>query len=137
MINAAISASAAGLSPLRNAAYERRDKDSQAATIHPQAAGSVSISDEARHLERSDSVFRMATGSGNRNIDLSTFFDIKTGRANLLDTSNLLLPSIENVESLSAYIAKVFPGFLSEHDIPEAPEHITFDNTGALVGLQP
>lgn len=133
MINTTMSASATGISPLQHTSYQQRDKDSQAATINPLVARSVSISEEARHLERSDSVFRMATGSGNRNIDLSTFFDIKTDRANLLDTSNLLLPSIENVESLSAYIAQVFPGFLSKHDIPESPEHITFDNTGALV----
>lgn len=99
------------------------------------ASQTVKISDEARKLAQSDAVYTMDTGAGKRPVDLASFFQPPTssGASRLASTDSLLIPSSQNVQALSDHISSVFPQFLSDNNIPEAPEKISYDSFGEIV----
>lgn len=93
---------------------------------------SVNLSEEAKAISASDSAFSIDTASGTKNVDLDTYFlpqDSNDG----LSLDNLLLPSSKNVEALRDHVSSIFPGFLSDNGIPEAPSKISYDNFGGIV----
>lgn len=95
---------------------------------------SVSISFAAQKMNESTSVYTLNTASGNRDVDLGTFFaPTNVGNADLLSMDNLLLPSQQNVAALQDHVSKVFPEFLAKNGIPEAPESIRYDHEGKMV----
>lgn len=95
--------------------------------------GNVSLSAEAQAASNSNAVYRMNTGSGDREIDLATYFEPKQQQGDLFSIDDLLLPSSENVQALQDHLAKIFPDFLSRHNIPEAPSSISYDTVGKIV----
>jgi len=110
-------------------------KHTDVAVISPTPAKNdrdVTLSDEAKILSASDTVISMDTADGNKNIDLDTFFLPKAGNEGL-SLDNLLLPSSKNVEALRDHISSVFPEFLADNDIPEAPAQIRYNNAGEIV----
>lgn len=104
-----------------------------AASNGRKAEDTVTISQQGRDYGDSESVFQVITAAGNRNINLSDYFGSRQVGQSLLDTSNLLLPNLQNVESLNQYISQSFPEFLRDHNIPEAPESMNFNSRGELV----
>ena len=50
----------------------------------------------------------------------------------MLELPPLLMPSQQNVDTLTAHISKVFPEFLADNNIPLAPKEISYDNQGQL-----
>ena len=96
--------------------------------------GSGHISEKARQLNESESVYRMATGGGEKDIDLDTYFSPDAPRSNdLFDIDSLLLPSSQNVAAIQEHINKKMPSFLAKNNIPEAPEFIRYDGHGKMV----
>ncbi|VUD62431.1 hypothetical protein TDB9533_03039 [Thalassocella blandensis] len=104
----------------------------EAAMTGADAETSVAISDSAKRMSHSDSVYIMNTSKGDRAIDFNTYFEVPLAPVDL-DSIPLLLPTGENVKNLQAHISKVFPNFLQQHNIPEAPATIKFNNEGQLV----
>lgn len=97
-------------------------------------SGNVAVSEAAKRLSQSESIYTVSTGQGDRDVDLDTFFQRQpVAEADLFDTSKLLLPNAQNIQALQDHLSKIFPDFLARHDIPEAPESIRYDQTGQLV----
>jgi len=116
--------------------------NNQAVNPHPQGAkvypsissSSVTLSDETKAMQTSTAVYRMDTGSGTKEIDLDSYFTQSPSVNDLASgASNLLLPSANNVLALQKHISSVFPNFLTQNNIPEAPQTIQFDDQGKLV----
>lgn len=91
------------------------------------------ISEEGQALSQSDYVYHMDTGSGSRHLDLATFFEPKQGFKSLDDLSQLLIPSMANINAIEDHVSRVFPDFLKEHGIAEAPESIRYGNDGSMI----
>lgn len=92
------------------------------------------LSEQAKQMNESESVYRMGTGSGDRDIDLEVYFSPKASQqTDLFDTSNLLLPSSQNVAAIQSHINEKMPSFLARNDIPEAPEFVRYDGHGNMV----
>jgi hypothetical protein len=94
----------------------------------------LSISDQAKRLSESESVYTLNTGAGDKQYDLDSYFDPQAqASSSLLSLDGLLLPSSQNVSALQDHISKVFPDFLSRNNIPEAPSSIQYDGEGKIV----
>ena len=109
------------------------NQPTQAAVQNPNSTSQ--ISEQARNLAQSDSAYLMDTGAGKRHLDLKAYFDVQgvSTPHTLNDVGDLLTPSAHNIQVLEKHISSVFPRFLSDNKIPEAPEKISFDNSGQLV----
>lgn len=74
------------------------------------------------------------TDAGSKNLNINAYF---TPNSNVDFSSYsslppLLLPSPNNINSLSKHISAAMPQFLSENKIPSAPSSITYDNEGKM-----
>lgn len=109
--------------------------DVDAAATAKSAAQSPEISEQGKILAQSDTVYQMDMGSGKRHVDLDTYFSTQgVGETHSLhDIEDLLIPSSANVKALQQHISSVFPEFLSNNGIPEAPDSINYDNLGHIV----
>ncbi len=94
----------------------------------------VTLSNQSKSMQNSESVYWMSMGSGSKNVDLDSYFERQPEPLNIKDgLSNLLLPSMDNLAALQQHISSKFPGFLSRNGIAEAPDTIKFDDQGNLV----
>jgi len=94
----------------------------------------VSLSEQAKRLDESESVYTLSTGKGDKDVDLDTYFEPKPAtEASILDLDGLLLPNEQNVKALQDHLSKAFPDLLSKYNIPEAPESIQYDAEGQMV----
>ena len=79
----------------------------------------------------------MDTDQGRQAMDLEAYFSETApakGSGTLSDAlPPLMPPTRENVRALADHVSSGLPGFLEEHDIPEAPSSITYDPHGMMV----
>ncbi|MBY4679025.1 hypothetical protein [Marinobacterium arenosum] len=94
---------------------------------------SVALSEQGKEMSQSDQVYKMDTGAGEKYLDLGSFFASPGRQVDSLSLDGLLLPTENNVRALQEHISSVFPGFLAENGIPEAPDKITYDSSGNMV----
>jgi len=100
----------------------------------PASGNTVFLTEEAKQLSESESVYTLSTAKGDKEYDLDTYFQAKPAHeGDIFDIGGLLLPNEQNVSALQNHLSKVFPDFLSRHNIPEAPESITYDGKGQIV----
>ncbi|MCP4595308.1 hypothetical protein [Neptuniibacter sp.] len=125
------------LSGVTGAEQKAQQEALQAATIGRSESVNgkdISVSEEAKRLNESNSVYTLSTAGGDREYDLDSYFEPKPAHeASLLDLDSVLLPNTQNVSVLQDHLSKIFPEFLSRHDIPEAPETIRYDYAGQVV----
>lgn len=103
-----------------------------AGQVSATSVSSVNLSATAKAMSTSDAIYPMDTNKGSRYIDLNSYFDTPTEPVDLMSTS-LLMPNAANVAALQEHISSVFPGFLAQNGIPEAPETMRFNSEGELV----
>lgn len=78
-------------------------------------------------------LFLVNTNKGNINVDLDEYFSDKPSvKPRLLNDVSLLLPSAENIAAMSEHASARFKEMLAEHNIPSAPDVITYDNEGKM-----
>lgn len=96
-----------------------------------ESGNQVSLSEDAKRLSESESVYTLKTAGGDRDVDLDSYFEPKTNATgDLFDLDSLLLPSSENLLALQDHLSGILPGFLQRHDIPEMPSEIRYDGAG-------
>lgn len=94
----------------------------------------VFLTEEAKQLSESESIYTLSTAKGDKEYDLDSYFQAKPAHeGDVFDIEGLLLPNQQNVSALQDHLSKVFPDFLSRHNIPEAPESINYDSKGQIV----
>lgn len=74
----------------------------------------------------------LQTNLGEMMLDIETYFSPRQSTEPTFQLPPLLLPSQQNVDSLSHHISMVFPDFLADHNIPNAPDKITYDTEGKM-----
>lgn len=127
-----------GILSKTTAAVEASEVHTAANTLPSSQAGAESadrstrISALGQTVSSADDVYPMDTGKGEKNLSLSTYFNGGYSSP-ALSLDGLLMPSEKNVRALQDHISKVFPDFLAEHDIPEAPDSIRYDSSGNMV----
>ncbi|GAA0680501.1 hypothetical protein GCM10009104_01060 [Marinobacterium maritimum] len=90
------------------------------------------ISALGQTVAAAEDVYPMDTGKGERNLSLSTYFAGGYSGPGL-SLEGLLMPTEKNVRALQNHISKVFPDFLADNGIPEAPDSIRYDSSGNMV----
>lgn len=73
----------------------------------------------------------LQTSHGDLSINIDHYFKPNHGPVDI-DSVPLLLFSDENIDGLSQHAAEKMKGFLKEHNIPSAPEKITYDQEGKM-----
>lgn len=76
------------------------------------------------------------TDQGSMNLNIGAYFS-PNGSANGAASSfqtlpPLLIPSKNNIDTLTNHISATFPQFLAQNGIPSAPSSITYDNQGQI-----
>jgi len=98
-------------------------------------SGKAAAESKAPEKSAPSAIAEMVTDKGNINIDLDSYFSntpSTTGFSNLNDLPPLLMPSEQNISALTEHVSERFKQLLKDHNIPSAPDKITFDNEGKM-----
>ncbi len=74
----------------------------------------------------------LQTNQGEMMLNIEAYFSPHQSAEPTFQLPPLLLPSQQNVDNLSHHISMVFPDFLADHNIPSAPDKVTYDTEGKM-----
>lgn len=88
----------------------------------------------SEQLHSDSSKYMMLTDKGQVEINLDTYFKAPESEAFLTieQLPPLLMPSADNIQTLSEHVSARFKQMLSDYNIPITPEKITFDDGGNM-----